>query len=99
MLGKNLEQALADRELTVSQLSKGANVPRTTLLGWIKGTSASPNLEQLDRVAKFLRMTIEELAFGRKQKQPELTDLLDSATVHTGLYKLTIERVVEKNKK
>lgn len=96
MLGKNLEKALEEREMTVTQLSKGSNVPRTTILGWIKGTSISPNLEQLDRVANFLKMTIEELAFGRKLKQPELSDLLDSATVHTGLYKLTIEKVNQK---
>ncbi len=96
MLGKNLEEILKLKEITLSELAKATSVPRTTLIGWVKGTSASPNLEQLDRVASYLKVSIEELAFGRKTKQPELADLLDSATVHTGLYKLTIEKVTPK---
>ena len=93
MLGKNLEEILKLKEITLSELAKATSVPRTTLIGWVKGTSASPNLEQLDRVASYLKVSIEELAFGRKTKQPEITDLLDSATVHSGLYRLTIEKV------
>lgn len=96
MLGKNLEEILKSKEITLTELAKATSVPRTTLIGWVKGTSASPNLEQLDRVASYLKVSIEELAFGRKQKQPEIADLLDSATVHTGLYKLTIEKVTPK---
>ena len=96
MLGKNLEEILRSKELTVTELSKATGIARTTLLGWIKGTSSSPNIAQLDLVAQYLKISIEELAFGRKTKQPELADLLDSATLHTGLYKLTIERVTGK---
>lgn len=96
MLGKNLEEILKSKEITLTELAKATSVPRTTLIGWVKGTSASPNLEQLGRVASYLKVSIEELAFGRKQKQPEISDLLDSATVHTGLYKLTIEKVTPK---
>ena len=96
MLGKNLEEILKLKEITLTELSKATSVPRTTLIGWVKGTSSSPNLEQLDRVASFLNVSIEQLAFGRKQKEPELSDLINSATIHTGLYKVTVEKVSKK---
>ena len=67
MLGKNLEEILKAKEITLTELAKATSVPRTTLIGWVKGTSASPNLEQLDRVSSYLKVSIEELAFGRKK--------------------------------
>lgn len=96
MLGKNIEEILKRKELTVTELSKATNIPRTTLLGWIKGTSSSPNLSQLDTVAQFLDVTIEELAFGRRQRKPDISEILTSAEVHTGIYRLTLEKLSEK---
>ena len=96
MLGKNLEEILKRKELTVTELAKATNIPRTTLLGLIKGTSSSPNLSQLDTVAQFLSVSIEELAFGRKQKTPDIGEILTSAEVHTGIYRLTLEKLSEK---
>ena len=96
MLGKNLEEILRQKELTVTELAKATGIARTTLLGWIKSTTTSPNLSQLDCVARFLNVSIEELAFGRKQKAPDIGDILTSAEVHTGIYRLTLEKLSEK---
>lgn len=68
MLAKILRKLLDDRGLSIAELSRKSNVPKSNINSWLQG--ASPSLEQLDKVARFLGVSIESLAFGREARDP-----------------------------
>ena len=88
MLEKNLKKVLEQKNISVMELARKTGVPKSNINAWLTG--ASPNLEQLDKVAQFLETTIDYLAFGR---QSELTKVLKEFEVHTGLYEIKIKRI------
>jgi len=51
MLAKNLKSLIELKELTVSELARRTDVPKSNILTWLNG--ANPNLEQLDKVAQY----------------------------------------------
>ncbi|WP_374030007.1 helix-turn-helix domain-containing protein [Bdellovibrio bacteriovorus] len=59
---KNLEAILKRRELNLNQVSKLANVPRSTIYSWTEQSSV--NLAQLKAVAATLEVSLYELCFG-----------------------------------
>lgn len=90
-LKENLRQALRDRDdMSVSSLARKSGVPKSNIQGWLDGVS--PNLVQLDKVAKTLGMSIEYLAFGRS-KEDRIEELLEKVLIHTGLYEVTVKKV------
>lgn len=61
-LKNNLKSQLLKKRITLSGLSKMAQVPKTNIHSWLLGSN--PNLTQLKRVADTLEVSIYELAFG-----------------------------------
>jgi predicted transcriptional regulator len=96
-LKENLRNILKERnDLSVSSLARLAGVSKSNIQGWLDGSS--PNLVQLDRVAKILNVDIEYLAFGRKEEVEEcLESVLNKVLIHTGLYEVTVKKVSKTN--
>jgi len=93
MLVKNLKRILEEKELSISELARKSGVPKSTLMTWLTGRT--PDLIQLDKVAQYLGTNIESLAFGRKQEDL-FTELMQKVEVHSGLYEISIKKVVKK---
>ena len=94
MLSKILKQLLTKRGITVASLARKTGVPKTNIQGWLEGSS--PNIEQLDKVAQFLDVEIEYLAFGRERKD-SLEQLMEKVHIHTGTYEVTVKKIIKKN--
>jgi len=93
MLGKKLKSLLKSHNLSISELASRTKVPKTNIQGWLNGSS--PNIEQLDKVANYFGITIEELAFDRKPKNV-IEEIFTEALVHTGHYKIQITKLTKK---
>ena len=92
MLKDNLISLLEKRNISLAELSRQTNVPKSNLSSWLKGRS--PNLEQLDKVAQFLGTTMEFLAFGRKSKELQPT-LIYKLEVEKGRYEIIVRKIHE----
>ncbi len=93
MLSKNLKKILAERGLTIASLAREVDVPRSTINSWVNSDS-NPDLNQLDKVARYLNVTIESLAFGRDEKH-FIQKFLNETELHSGLYRIKISKVDE----
>jgi transcriptional regulator with XRE-family HTH domain len=92
---ETLKKILNEREgLSVSALARMASVPKANILTWMEG--ASPNVEQLDRVAKALGVSFEYLAFGRSDEEKEEA-IFDKILMHSGTYEISVKKIVKKN--
>lgn len=93
MLQKILRELLDSKNLSVTALSRETGVPKTNIQGWLDG--ASPNIGQLDQVARYLGVSLEYLAFGRDDAE-KWDELLEKVHIHTGMYEITVKKVVKK---
>lgn len=86
----NLINILEEQGISLAEVSRKTGVPKSTLSAWLRG--ASPNLEQLDKVAQFLHTNIDFLAFNRRENRAE--DLLLYRTiVEKGSYEILIKKL------
>jgi transcriptional regulator with XRE-family HTH domain len=62
-LAHNLKLVMAQRRITLSELSRATKIPKSSLSDWIAG--APPRkLDQVKRVADHFEMSLDDLAFG-----------------------------------
>ena len=95
MLSKVLRKLLDDRGLTIAELARKANVPKSNINSWLQG--ASPSLDQVDKVARFLGVPIEYLAFGREVRDP-VEEFFERVEIHKGEYEISVKKLVRKKK-
>ena len=90
MFSKILPELLEKNNMTLTDLARATNVPKTSLSAWIKGRS--PRIEQIDIVARYFNVTIEYLMFGRNTK--EMSPLLVYRTeINSGNYEIIIRKI------
>ncbi len=95
MFEKKLKSLLETHNLSVTELAKRTGVPKTNIQSWLTGTS--PNVVQVDKVATYFNMTVDELVFDRKPKS-SLESFLSEIHIHEGVYKVQISKLVKNNK-
>jgi transcriptional regulator with XRE-family HTH domain len=90
MLVKNLKALIELKEITVSELARKTDVPKSNILTWLNG--ANPNLEQLDKVAQYFRVSIDYLVSGRTNEDlfERFTDKIE---MHSGHYEIIIKKI------
>lgn len=93
MLAKNLKRILEERNMSIAELAKRTGVPKTNIGSWLSGSS--PKIEQLFKVSQFLGMSIEALAFDKKNEDT-LNELINKLEIHSGLYEISIKKVTTK---
>lgn len=93
MFAKKLKSLLEEQNLSVTEFSKRINVPKSNIQQWLQGSS--PNINQVDQVARYFKMTIEELVFDRKPST-SIEELFSEVLVHSGNYKIQISKLVKK---
>ena len=98
--GENLEHLMKEHRVTAKKLSQDLPVPYKSVQDWLasSGTKRMPrDPEVLKKLAEYFNCSIEFLLFGIDEtKKVGLEDLLQSVSVHSGLYRINIERVIEK---
>lgn len=62
-LENQLKAYLKYLDLSISELSRQTDVPKQTISTWMKGKEPR-NLNQVKKVAKFFKTTVDHLAFG-----------------------------------
>lgn len=92
MLKDNLINLLEEKNISLAELARQTNVPKSNLSSWLKGRS--PNLDQLDKVARFLGTTIDFLAFGRRPKEQAPT-LMYRAEIQSGTFEIIIRKIID----
>lgn len=95
MFKERLRAFMEQHGINASELAKLAKVPRSNVQSWLTGSA--PNIDQLGLVASVLNTTVDELYFGIKSKKG-LDQLLEELEVHNGLYRISIKKVVKKDK-
>jgi transcriptional regulator with XRE-family HTH domain len=89
MFKKSFKALLEKHNLSVTELSKRVNVPKTNIQQWLTGST--PNLVQLNKVAEYFNMSVDELYFGRQLKT--LESFVSELKVHEGIYKVSITKL------
>ena len=92
MIEKKLKELLDKHNLSVAQLARHTEVPKTNIQGWLTGSS--PNISQAYKVAEYFGITIEELCFGKKPKTTQ-ENFFKEVLVHSGNYKVQIIKIDE----
>ena len=95
-LNKMLQHLCKEKNLSLSKLSRMADVPKPTLHGWMTGRKAM-DLTQLKRVASALKISLHELAFGEPDPFEGTQDEI-LKEIFSGDVRVTLHRI-EKNKK
>ena len=100
----HLVELIKERGETISSVSKATGIPASTLSEWCNGRK--PTLDGgIIQLTRYLGVTIERLLSGVDPGANVLEDILkngleNGVEVHTGIYRIRIERITEaKNKK
>src|SRR5690606_18272328 len=94
VLDKIIEAQLKLKRLTIAELSKRTQIPRTTLIDWKDGRKpSSKNLHHLLALSIYFEVTLTELLFGFNDDHG--AEVLFTSTFKDGhtKYRLTIERI------
>lgn len=92
ILAQNLKQQLKDREMTVAQLSRLTKIPAQTINNWMAGLEPR-NMSQVKSVAKFLGLTLDELAYGEVPTPSSTVKLKDYENeIYAGVFEVVLRR-------
>ncbi|AHZ85178.1 hypothetical protein Bb109J_c2490 [Bdellovibrio bacteriovorus] len=91
---KNLEAILKKKGMNLNQVSKVAQVPKSTIYSW--SDQKSVNLKQLRAVAQALGVSVHELAYGEPDPHvgigTEFLEELFSGDVRISIHRLHKEK-------
>jgi transcriptional regulator with XRE-family HTH domain len=97
---ENLIAAMRKKNMNQAQLSKKADIPKSTISSWLraKGESPAVSLDYLRRVAQKLEITVFELAYGMPDPNETTPDTVMREIV-SGMFHVTISKVEKKTPK
>ena len=92
---KNLEKMMKEKRVSLRVLSAAIDVPAKTIHGWISGSgNALPrNADVLKRLADYFNVSTHFLIFGEEDGRGLVESILESTEIHTGVYRVTIEKI------
>jgi hypothetical protein len=98
--GENLSYLMKERRVSAKKLSQDLSLPYKSVQDWLahSGTKRIPrDPYALKKLSEYFNCSIEFLLFGEEPlKTVGIESLLQSVSVHSGLYRINIERVIEK---
>lgn len=73
MIRLRIKEILEERKVSQGKLSRGADIPTSTVRRLIHDRDYQPSIGTLDRVAKFLGVKVDDLYYdnGTEEKSPE----------------------------
>ena len=92
LLAQNLKRLLKDKDLTVAQLSRATKVPSQTLNNWLSGLEPR-SMSQVKTIAQFLKLTLDELAYGEIKVKDENKLEQYSDEIYAGMFEVVLRRI------
>lgn len=95
--GENLKELMVSRRITQRELSEALDVPVKTVQEWVGSGARTPrNLDSLKKLANYFGCSLHFLLYGEEDPRSSLGAILDKSEIHSGLYEITIKKVVKK---
>ena len=96
--GENLQRKILSRYKSVSAFAKETGINKKTLEGWIgKGARFPSKPEYIKSMAEALDVSVHELLFGVMDNKEPFAAMLEKTEIHTGLYEISIKKVIKKD--
>lgn len=94
--GVNLKELMKAKRVSPGDLAKELGLPYKTVQDWLASGDRMPrNPEVIRKISQFFGCSIEFLLFGEESK-PAIEELFSSVAIHSGLYRITFEKILEK---
>lgn len=90
---ETLTKLMAQKGIKVPTLAKISGVSKSNIQTWLTGSK--PSIEQLDKVANALGVSLEYLAFGRTEEE-KFQSVLEKVVLHTGTYEISVKKINNK---
>lgn len=95
-IGTTFKSLIEQRRMTLKEVSGATNVPSSTLSEWLNNRSPK-NPEQIQKVAKYMGVSMHYFLFGEEDTEEPLHKLLKE-DVFNGTFEINIKRVKIKGK-
>lgn len=95
ILNEVLRNLMADRKMTVKELSKIAEIPQSTVSSYLGGTKASYDPNHLSSIAEVFQVSLDHLLYGENLNISKTMHSLLTEEVFDGFLKVKIERVIK----
>ena len=96
--GENLEQLILKKYKSIAAFAKEAAINKKTIEGWIgKGARFPSKPEYIKKMANALETSVHELLYGVVDNRDPFSSILEKTEIHTGLYEISIKKVIKKN--
>lgn len=93
---KNLKDIIKKRKLTITEISKGTNIPISNISEWAQGRKPVLS-EDLIRLADYLEVSLEYLITGKNKEDEIIENIINRVgeeftQIHKGIYRITVEK-------
>lgn len=88
-----LKRLLEERKVTSTQLSKVVGIPKSTISTWLLPTAKPTDVEQIQKVAKFFKISMSQLLFDEVESGNGL-QAVQTELVLDGYYRLRLEKII-----
>lgn len=92
-LKETLQRLLKEQDLTVAQLARKTGISNKTIHEWLLGRNPR-DLNAVKKCAEALNVSFHYILWGEEEKNNLINNLLDKTEIHSGLYEITIKKVV-----
>ena len=87
-----LNALMKEHGVTLTDISRATGIAKSTLHGWTVG--ADPSLSKLRVLAEYFECSVNYFVTG--ERDPDPIEEIIKEQVHSGLYELTIKKVIKK---
>ena len=95
--GLTLEKLMTGRGFTVTQLARKISEPVKSVHEWVGENGRIPrNPAVLRKLAELFNVSVHFLLFGEEDARNTIASLLEKTEIHTGLYEISIKKVIPK---
>lgn len=96
--GENLERMISKKYKSVSAFAKEVGINKKTLEGWVGKNARFPSKpEYIKSMAEALDVSVHELLYGYMDNKEPFAAMLEKTEIHTGLYEISIKKVIKKD--
>lgn len=92
---KTLKTLIRRRATTTNELAREINVSPKTISDWLSGRTPR-DLDAVRRCSEFFGVSVHYLLYGEEDKKNLIEEILEKTEVHTGLYEISIRKVISK---
>lgn len=92
---KTLKTLIRRRATTTNELAREINVSPKTISDWLSGRTPR-DLDAVRRCSEYFGVSVHFLLYGEEDKKNLIEEILEKTEVHTGLYEISIRKVISK---